>query len=876
MRRALQSLVSRQPDLARPSTARLMTLRPYVCANCRRSLLEGAGPRNGGSNGRGRGTRVQQRGIHVSAPQLKKGKGIDWEKVEGFRRADKDAPEVPEELEDDGDGSQEEGPGRIQLRKLLLKPDQTRLIFERTSSFAGLRYESDFSSPETKLVDDPVFVESSRLWGTLLNFKRRMYQDVGVRDVWDAMQCRRIDLPIRGSNSDSMWDIFLKSALRDEDFLEEMWTYIQDLDVRLAHRKSWAGIYDTIVGHFLIIDPPAARTWHHRLYPRHESHSWPDLFSTVLKRRIDVQLTLREIHATIERPVGVYAVVVPALCDMGLHSEAVRWHRHLLSFNDVPADTAAANQLLRWTARYGSLQELHQLLRSFVEMDVEIAESSLLSIMVARPNKLEALRFILARSNEVDTAAMGDQFWALVVAQTMIERVDVYRYLETFGAGLVVGRETVEAVMKRFDLPEDKSLWLLTEIGMTFVDPATLDPPAAEPIDPPAAPFPERKPWGPNITDRPHTTASLTASLAASLAAGDWTSFDQALQLPSPGPLTTPIHNLLLQSYLHRKHIHQALHHAEHMRLSSTPITTPSLRLLIAALLRPRRRGHNPITQAPYLEDTVLLTIGLLFSLLRSGSTHVDPVLWREIFKRLGMARRLSDLDTLACGLVEWYHPARAHSTRRRLARITTIPARHVDVPPRSPANPLRKLFPKQLVAALVEWGFLTFRPWSVERSPLVRRPPPPPPRKWVQMGECAAVFTWGVELARKLSSLGVYVDARVVARAVRVRLAPVFSASPVLETSKRINRMARDINYLHLGEVAEIVEEAWGGGLWDRKGWEKKESEVRGSAEESVWDGAMKREVLGTAVPEVKMLKRERISGAWRWRKRRLGWKNV
>lgn len=849
------------------------------------------GARNAGSNGGGKaGPREsiyqQHRGIHASGRlSKKKRKEINWEQVEGFRRADKGAPEASaEELEDEdgddggGEGEPPLGSDRIQLRKLILTSEQYHRIAERTSSFARLRDESDVGSPEsvgTKLVDDPVLVTSTKLWRALLDYKRRLYQDAGVRDIWNGMQLRRVDLPIRGSNSDFMWDIFLKSALRDEAFLGEIWTYIQDLDARLGHRKSWAGMYDTIVGHFLIIDPPAARTWHHRLYPRHGSHSWPDLFATVLQRRIDVQLTLREIHATIERPAGVYAAVIPALCGMGLHSEAVRWHRHLLSFDDKPADTAAANNLLRWSAKYGTLQELHQLLRSLVETGVKIAESSLLNIMVARPNKLEALRFILARSNEVDTAAMGDQFWALVVAQTMIERVDVYRYLETFGAGLVVGRKTVEAVVKRFDLPEDKSLWLLTEIGMTFVDHTTLNPPV-EPTDPPAKSTPQRKSWGLDITDRPHTTASLTASLAASLAASDWASFDQALKFPSSEPLTATIHNLILQSYLHRKEIRQALHHAEHMRIASTPITTPSLRLLVKSLLPPRRRGHNPTTQVTYLEDTVLMTIGLLFSLLRSGSTHVDPVLWREIFKRLGMARRLSDLDTLACGLVEWYHPGRAPSTRRRLARITTIPARHVEVPLLSPANPLRKLFPKQLVAALVEWGFLTFRPWSVERTPLVLRPPPPPPKKWVEMGECAAVFTWGVELARRLKSLGVYVDPEVVARAVRIRLAPVYRSSPVVETSKRINRLARDISYLRLGEIVDIVEEAWGGGLWDRKGWEKKEQEVRGQVEEPAWDEAMRKEVLGTAVPEVKMLRRERISGGWRWRKRRLGWTNV
>lgn len=913
MRRTIQGLVSRQSVLAQAQLSSMIYLaNPYVCFSCRKYLFKGLFLGEGGGTAAfgGRGEKIdrqlqQQRGIHVAAKNMKE-KGIDWDQLDGFRGGDKGQFEALDEISGDeyGDsrGEQVNGRGRISLRTVILSPEQQQYIDERTASFSQLRDESDVGSPESlgkKLVDNRAFIASIWLWRILLGFKRRLYQDVGVREIWNGMQIRGVDLPVRGPYADTIWSIFLKSALRDDEFFGEIWRYIQDLDSRRGNRRAWDGVYDTIVGHFLVADPSKVRKWHQLLYPLHSSRSLPELFTDVLQKRPDAQPQLREIHAMVKTPAGIYTTMIPSLCKLGLHAEAVRWHRHCLSFADLPEDTSVANDLIKWMAKYGSVEELKQLLSSFVETGVRVVESSLITILIARPDKLEGLRFILARSNEFDIAAMGDKFWAHVMSQQNLEKVDVYRYLATFGEGLVVGRETVEATMKRFELPEDKAVLILSEIGITFKGHIRSRDST------PGSSFPTDGFWGTEITERgPRTMEELASSLQDYLTSRDWGKFDSTLCFPSPGPPDTKVHNILLQADLLRGRLPKALYSVERMRISSIAISTPSLQLLVATFLRPRRPGAHPDTWADYLEDDLFLVIDILFSLLRSNVTEVAPFLWREVFKRLGMARRLSDIETLATGLVEWYHPTRSISTRRRLARTTVItspaaetptaagdtppvlpsfPHSPIEIPMRSRENPLRKLFPRQFIAAIISWGFLTFRPYSRTTMPLIPSPPSPAernlPTRYADWAGCVSNFTWGISLTKRLHELGVHVDARSVKRAVRVRLIPVFYPPQGSVTPKKSNRLAAAINYLTLEEVVDIVERAWGESLYKREGWEKIEKsdgedvscEAGGDGlEDKERENTMRSEVLGGRASEEHMHRRQRIWGGWRFRRKK------
>jgi hypothetical protein len=648
--------------------------------------------------------------------------------------------------------------------------EQWQQINERIVSFSQLLDESSVAAPESlgknRLVDRVEYCTNIKLWQILLKFRRRLYEDAGVREIWGGLRLRKMDLPTEGASADELWDVFLRSATRDDAFMGVMWEYIQELDTRTG--EAWNGVYDAVIGRYLVTDPVKARAWHYKLYPRHASRSLPELFSEVLALNPDAHTYLRIIHATTKKPAGVYTTMIPSLCKLGLHPEAVRWHQHCLSFDDLPEDTSAADELVWWMAKYGTINELHQLVYSFVEMEVPMRQSTLTSIILARLDKMEALRFILARSNEFDTKAMGDHFWAQVISQHNIDKEDVYRYLCTFAVGLTVGRHTVEAAAKRFDIAEDKAVWLLTEIGIKIRE-SDLMPLDVGEDEPQQSPMHR----DPTAYRRPRNMAELSKALQSLIKAKDWQSFDELLSRPLPGPPDAALSNVLLQSDLSRGRLQEALHRFEQMRLSSTLISTPSIQLLISTLLRPRRRGHYPNTQPWYIEDDTFLVMGLLFSLLRSEVTKVEPHLWEEIFVRLGMMRRLEDIETLAFALLDWYHPTRAPDTRRRYATALTppptpppqtvaelvsnspaaqkklTPIRPTEVADISRHNPLRIIFDQTFFQGIVEWGFLTYRVYSPEKMPLIPRPPSEIvrclPKRYHEWKRCVPMFTWGI-----------------------------------------------------------------------------------------------------------------------------------
>ncbi|KAH8153176.1 uncharacterized protein LAJ45_02763 [Morchella importuna] len=922
MRRAIQSTVSRRPPLlpTRPllrntTTTTIITTTTTTTSTTTTAIVGTNGWRsyassvsgNGGSSSDGKQNKM------INDERWKKPSRVNWD---GFRKTNKHfkprgkSQKKGQKQQEEEKEEKEKTPPEVEVIRTLadteLSFEQWQQINERIASFSQLLDESSVAPPESlgknRLVDTAEYCTNIKLWQILLKFRRRLYEDAGVREIWDGLRLRRMDLPTEGASADELWDVFLRSAARDDAFMDVVWGYIQELDTRAG--RAWNGVYDAVVGRYLVTDPVKARKWHYNLCKRHASRSLPELFAEVLALNPDAHPYLRIIHATTKKPAGVYTTMIPSLCKLALHPEAVRWHQHCLSFDDLPEDTSAADELVSWVARYGTINELHQLMYSFVKMNVPMRESTLTSIILARPDKMEALRFILARSNEFDTKAMGDHFWAQVISKHNIDKEDVYRYLCTFAVGLTVGRHTVEAAAKRFDIAEDKAVWLLTEIGIKILEGDLM------PLDV-SEDEPEQSPMyrDPTAYRHPRNMAELSKALQSLIKAKDWQSFDELLSRPLPGPPDAALSNVLLQSDLSRGRLQEALHRFEQMRLSSTLISTPSIQLLISTLLRPRRRGHYPNVQPWYIEDDTFLVMGLLFSLLRSEVTKVEPHLWEEIFKRLGMMRRLEDIETLAFALLDWYHPTRAPDTRRRYATAITppprprpqtvaelvadapaaqkklTPIRPTEVADISRHNPLRIIFDHHFFQSIVEWGFLTYRVYNPEKMPLIPRPPSAfvrrLPKRYKEWNSCVPVFTWGIELARRLREEGVYVDPRVIQRALRVRLAPVFRPADALETPLKSNQLgAALLGYLDLEQIMKVVKKAWGKRLYEvRIGWDRHivpnrrlcecgkemfvvEDGERQKRERAKKEASMRAQVVGTASPEGVILRRMRRDG--------------
>ncbi|KAI5779776.1 hypothetical protein EDC01DRAFT_669756 [Geopyxis carbonaria] len=213
---------------------------------------------------------------------------------------------------------------------------------------------------------------------------------------------------------------------------------------------------------------------------------------------------------------------------------------------------------------------------------------------------------------------------------------------------------------------------------------------------------------------------------------------------PDPTPDPTEIHNRRLRHHLSHLHIPAAIRTLGHLRRLRLPIDTSSLLLLSSTLLHPRRKGHKPTTQPHiYPSGDDIDIVALLNLRLHAEGYTIPDAIWTELITRLGQNQRLDDLNRLCL----------------RLAVIYASPR------PRTQQAPLRHIFSATTLRSIVEWGLI------------------------------AGNGAWGVDLLRRLSERGVWVDHRSIKRAVRVRMRGV--------PEDEVRRMRAE------------VEAAWGAPLW-------------------------------------------------------------
>jgi len=591
-------------------------------------------------------------------------------------------------------------------------------------NFGRLQRESDVTTLGThRLVDQPDYRKNWKLWISLLMFRKRVYQDRGVKDVWKGMRMRRVDLPTEGKDSDILWGIFVATALKDDTFAEELVDYAHDLSERTNGIRQWSRLYDQIVFHHLVNLTPRALAWHWRLFPTFTSRSWARLLAVATEVQPDElgHHFGRLIHATVAKP-RAYKGVIQHLCGAGLFLEALRWHRHFMLVHDLPRDSSAADDLVAWTASRGSIRELQSLMWSLHSAGIRMVESTFVAAITRRRAPTEALDMLLEPGRGIPTSAMGDTFWSALF-ETSLSPTDVFEYALLHGRGCVVGVATLWKAMGALER---------------------------------------------NMRDTTHMLE--LAGLGVQLEPTDIQTLSSHFATEKPNTHSEP--NTALQLLLQNHQIHASLGLLEILQERGVHLTSDSTTLIVQTLLRPRRPGKNPSTEPHIFPpgkdiDTVIM---ILLSLHRSG-TNIPPRLWSELFRRLGKAQRLDDLERLIFTLIGIYR-------------------RH-DVPIASKANPLRQLFGPTLLRAVVEWGFLH------HEEP-----------------------TWGVGLVRRMRGSGVHVDNKSVARAVRIRAREL---DLDLEKAGVLLKEVVKVWGEELGSVAILMQDIE---IWERRQWEMEDAE--------------------------------------------------
>jgi len=560
-------------------------------------------------------------------------------------------------------------------------PELPELNAKTSAMFARLMEESDFSVVgATKLVDHPKYRRDWRLWNSLLAFRLRLQQDAGVKEIWKGIKARDLDLPTQEEEAQSMWKILVATALRDDSMADELIGYAHDHSERSNHQRQWAPLYDEFMLHHVVnlSEYDTVLEWHWRLFPVFTSQSWATFIAKAVKRQPSPRChhLLRMIHRTLQRP-GLYTTVIQDLCSKNMYREAFRWSKHFLNFDDLPTDTSAANELVIWLSRNGTYGELQELIQHFNEMGVPMVESTAVAAVKSRRATKEAVDIVF-KLGGFPPEALGDEFWYTLFETNLTPKeVFTYALYSDSSSSCVVGPKTLQKASQVLQCDYQATIQILEMAGLC------LDLTSASPPSDPLPPDPS-----------------------------------------DPQPIIDIAQNEQLQLLLLRHQIQAALDHLSFICKNNIILTHESLILLSRTFLRPRRRGKLPMKTLHvfWKYGTDVDTMIILFLALQRSGTPILWHLWSEIIRRLGMSRRLQELERLLGTLADLY----CEST----------------LPRRSRENPLRKLFIPTKLRSLMEWGLLS------RDDPL-----------------------WGVRMLLMLRQKGVHVDQRSVERAVRVRL---------------------------------------------------------------------------------------------------------
>jgi hypothetical protein len=243
------------------------------------------------------------------------------------------------------------------------------------------------------------------------------------------------------------------------------------------------------------------------------------------------------------------------------------------------------------------------------------------------------------------------------------------------------------------------------------------------------------------------------------------------------------------------------------------PVAPETLRVL-RGVLRPRRRGHRPVSMHRNDFDDLRFVLRFYMMTMQYGIGKIRPVAWRELILRLGKQYRLRELRRLFYWLVSMYKPLPGNLQSNRL-RDSVISQNPTDYGRQFP-DALEEIFPKSLQQGLIVWGF---RAGLLPHAPLERsllRSPFDKLRYRLRLVWSGGVqrlhWSVGLEMLAQLRDNGLHVKDAMVRKTLTQIFRNLFGPG---RSNIKENRVIGEVNQEPLDAYIRKVNEVWGSPLF-------------------------------------------------------------
>ncbi|KAF2803400.1 uncharacterized protein BDZ99DRAFT_453715 [Mytilinidion resinicola] len=664
--------------------------------------------------------------------------------------------------------------------------------------------------------DTPEYRLDFEYWVQLLQFQERARGLEGVREIWNGMRTREIDLPTTGFAATVLWETFVKNF----DIVEEVINYASDLKMRTG--LEYEALYASCIGHWLPRRKTAAYKFHksliRKLAPNKKSlrDVLPRFAKTARTGHLD---TLRTIYLeNSER--DVYDTFIPTLYQRD-RSRAQEWHNFLIKHNDIPSRSLAGSPMtpVRTVDRDELAMRPDSIIESFSPNHLRGAQSE-------KPKfNREIMSRLLGESHHVKPKKeFDDSFCARLFATRAFSPTSVIKGLGMFGieaigplalremglrthpldemprrfrelkeAGVTIGRSVFSKAIEKFTV--ENRLDLVRDLLESDQHPDVLeDTKVQEEL---LSFFISKEDWR-----QVHRTLAILTIFHADPNVESW---NLMLRAHSKSTSGTEVNRVLKDMHAH-----------------GVEVTHLSLNHLHANILRRRNPSKRPVYRYGDRFDDLRFLAKIWLRILQNGG-HIEPWRWREILRRFGMTGRIRELQRLVLWLAAWYSPRKASQTLSAFsmpvspAKLPSLIA--PDVPPSHPAHPYQKLFPPSFQEALVEWGFKSGLAHNSKRERSLAR------RRGLHLPAKIKPVRWtdGLEILVELCEQGVFVKDSTIKKAIQTRIVILYGSGV---SNRKENRMARKRNPWMWQDMIRRAEEVWGRRLFRWPGREEEEDD--------------------------------------------------
>ena len=730
-------------------------------------------------------------------------------------------------------------PPRSHALKALSEQDQNP--FPRLNDGADvLSRQEQHGDDENRMrpVDDDQKPTDWRRWVELLQSRKRIDGDRGVKRVWLAMKKRNILLPAGDTDADLIWSIVLGTASKQPRLARQLIEYAGT--VREETGQVSPRISEILLGSYMCQTPERALHWYEELKAGGlllENHVRALLKYTIASKHNDRALeAFRHIYtASDER--GLYDECISLLQMYPKPFMVVcAWHRMLLKNSDMPSKATRDQEIVRRCFEWNEFF-VHKARNQTL---LDLRPSSPETLQVEKPIEVERQSLVTQQGmdvsvgdvHDIERRTISDEFCARLFATKGFPLTYTLRSVYMFGLDSIGPLALREIAARTKDVTSfSESLIDIRTAGLKIKNDSfskALKSLAAE----------GRQDLFDALlaSDRhPETYDDKDLQYRLLQECFDRGQLEEAHVLlkvlsTSPWQIEPSLWNQLLSvcCKLSNREVLKSV--MNDMLKSRIRITPTLLRRLRSMCLYTRKRGQKPDAALEKSEVEGLSFITSLYlSIIQAGQLF-DYRYWVEIMKRYGMTGRMDDLERLCLRLAQFYHPGRLAQDQALKAMFRTMPESQMKeyIATRTPmktsgagSSPdsarshdmqshqdstvtaetedeplvtipsMQLLFGSGLQRAIVAWGFQ-----NEINSPKTTNTTPAPP-----------TFIHGLSILKRLGALGVPLDTDGIRLELRIRLWTLYGPG---RSNSRFNRQLRVKNKFSLLQRLKLIQNHW------------------------------------------------------------------